>query len=136
MDKPLKFSKNYLIVCEAYKIGLKYSVQRFFNNRHLAFIDQEVMTIMRYNIAYEKYLTVSEFTHLLRIDYARGFRYRHPSRLCFEGREPNVNFRKLFMKTILNSHMFVSSLLIRVFAYIQQFHSFQITDERNIFLNT
>lgn len=60
MDNHSNLVKIYLFVCDAYEKELKYSVQRFSNNRRPAFTDQEVMTIMLYNIAYEKRLTVSE----------------------------------------------------------------------------
>lgn len=60
MDNHSNLVKIYLFVCEAYEKELKYSVQRFSNNRQPAFTDQEVMTIMLYSIAYERRLTVIE----------------------------------------------------------------------------
>ncbi len=60
MDNHSNLVKIYLFVCEAYEKELKYCVQRFSNNRQPAFTDQEVMTIMLYNIAYEKRLTINE----------------------------------------------------------------------------
>ena len=60
MDNHSNLVKIYLFVCQAYEKELKYTVQRFSNNRQPAFTDQEVMTIMLYGIAYEKRLTVSE----------------------------------------------------------------------------
>jgi hypothetical protein len=60
MDNHSKLVRIYLFVCDAYEKELKYCVQRFSNNRRPAFTDQEVMTIMLYNIAFEKRLTMSE----------------------------------------------------------------------------
>jgi hypothetical protein len=60
MDNHSNLVKIYLFVCDAYDKELKYCVQRFSNNRQPAFTDQEVMTIMLYNIAFEKRLTLSE----------------------------------------------------------------------------
>jgi hypothetical protein len=60
MDNHSKLVRIYLFVCDAYEKELKYCVQRFSNNRLPAFTDQEVMTIMLYNIAFERRLTMSE----------------------------------------------------------------------------
>jgi hypothetical protein len=58
MDNLSNLVKIYLFVCDAYEKELKFSVQRFSNNHSPAFTDQEIMTIMLYNITYEKNLTV------------------------------------------------------------------------------
>jgi hypothetical protein len=58
MDSLSNLVKIYLFVCDAYEKELKYSVQRFSNNCQPAFTDQEIMTIMLYNIAYENNHTV------------------------------------------------------------------------------
>lgn len=60
MDNHSNLIKIYLFVCEAYKNNLQYSVERFSNNRRPIFTDEEVMTIMLYNTAYERRVTVRE----------------------------------------------------------------------------
>jgi len=60
MDNHTNLVKIYLFVCDAYEKDLKYCVQRFSNNRAPRFTDQEIMTIILYNIACEKRLTMKE----------------------------------------------------------------------------
>jgi hypothetical protein len=60
MDNHSKLIKIYYFVCEAYQNELQFVVQRFSNNHRPAFTDEEVMTIMLYNTAFERRVSIRQ----------------------------------------------------------------------------
>ncbi len=101
MDNHSNLVKIYLFVCDVYEKELKYSVQRFSNNSRPAFTDQEIMTIMLYNIAYEKRLTVREI-HSFTWHWLRSWFPLLPSYTAFVMRVNQLGeaFRKLLIRLI------------------------------------
>jgi hypothetical protein len=56
----VKLIALYFYVCERYEEELKYCCQRFSNNHHPEFTDQEALTLYLYSVAEEKRLTVKD----------------------------------------------------------------------------
>lgn len=105
MDNRLNLIKIYFFVCDAYENVLKYSVQRFSNNRHPAFTDQEIMTIMLYCIAYEKRNRISEI-HSFARSWLKDWFPGLPSYSRFDRRVNRLSeaFR-ILLEIVLDNHM-------------------------------
>ena len=67
-DKILKLIAIYLFICDLYDNELKYVCQRFTNNDHPAFTDQEVITIYLYAMHFEQKIKIKQIH-----DFANGY---------------------------------------------------------------
>ena len=117
MDNQSNLVKLYLFVCDSYDKELKYSVQRFSNNNHPAFTDQEIMTIMLYCIAYEKQLTVKDI-HRFTSNWLRSWFPLLPSYQAFVMR---VNRLEEAFRGLL-------AMLAESYANLERSHVFSLVD--------
>lgn len=67
-DKILKLIAIYLFICDLYDSELKYVCQRFTNNDHPAFTDQEVITTYLYAMHVEQKLKIKQIH-----EFANGY---------------------------------------------------------------
>ncbi len=67
-DKILKLIAIYLFICDLYDNELKYVCQRFTNNDHPAFTDQEIITIYLYSMHFEQKIKIKQIH-----DFANGY---------------------------------------------------------------
>jgi len=73
--KELKLISIYLYICDIYDSNLRSLCERFSNNNHPVFTDQEVMTIYLYVMNVEQRLKISKYMNMHMSIFVPGFRY-------------------------------------------------------------
>jgi len=59
-EKELKLIKIYMYICDVYESSLKFYCQRFNNNNHPIFADQELLIIYLFCRAYQKNFKIKD----------------------------------------------------------------------------
>ena len=59
-EKELKLIKIYMYICDVYESSLKFYCQRFSNNNHPIFTDQELLTVYLFCGAYQQYFKIKD----------------------------------------------------------------------------
>ena len=75
----------YLYICDMYEYRLKYCCERFSNNQHPEFTDQEVLTIYLFTMAHEQRFKVKHM-HQFAKDYLNSWFPKLPSYVAFNSR--------------------------------------------------
>lgn len=81
----IKLIALYFFVCERYEEELKYTCQRFSNNRQPAFSDQEALTVYLYAVSEENRLLIKDI-HRFAGQHLRSWFPRLPSYPAFNAR--------------------------------------------------
>ena len=84
-DKILKLIAIYLFICDLYDNELKYVCQRFTNNDHPAFTDQEIITIYLYAMHFEQKIKIKQI-HDFANEYLLSWFPRLPGYVAFTQR--------------------------------------------------
>lgn len=84
-DKAEHLIAIYLYICYMYEYRLKYCCERFSNNQHPEFTDQEVLTIYLFTMTHEQRFKVKHM-HQFAKDYLISWFPKLPSYVAFIGR--------------------------------------------------
>lgn len=84
-EKALKLIQIYIYICDIYDSSLKYYCQRFSNNRHPVFTDQELLTVYLFCGAYQRYFSIKEI-HTFTREYLHSWFPKLPSYQTFNYR--------------------------------------------------
>jgi hypothetical protein len=105
----------YLHICYMYEYRLKYCCERFSNNQHPEFTDQEVLTIYLFTMAHEQRFKVKQM-HQFAKDYLTAWFPKLPSYVAFNNRLNRLSeaFRELSSELISANPMEVSAMDISV----------------------
>lgn len=101
----------YLYICNMYEYHLKYCCERFSNNQHTEFTDQEVLTIYLFTMLHEQRFKVKHM-HQFAKDYLISWFPKLPSYVAFNSRLNRLSeaMKELSIELLRTNPMDVSTM--------------------------